>query len=387
MDIFRLKRFVPRLTTLVSSFLVCSLLLAALPAGLAFAGDCDGTVGDDDVTCSADPTVPDDVVGLDLGDDVYIQDAGVTSLIVDGDGLEDGTAATGNGGNDLITINGTVTLCVNGDNVTGNGGNDTITINGVVLCSVNGDGGATDNGGDDYIEINGLVTGAVSGDYTFGDGGDDIIVINGEVDDVTGDDTFGSGGDDLIIIEGTVNFDINGDFSSGAGGNDVVIIGTSAIVLGTIYGDDGRDTLIFQGISQADLDALALDPASGTLTIGANTYVWLDFESLRGFIEQLIASGVRVFFAGSSVIAAESDDGLGISVITEHGRVALIAYSALDGLDEGEAALRFQTSNSAGWYVTVANLGANPAHPDHDLMQVQIFNAAGSMVAQFTFSF
>ena len=125
------------------------LIIVSLPTGVALAGDCDGTPTDDSVTCSSDP-LADTVVGLGLGNDTYTQDAGVTSDSVSGDGLEDGTESVGNGGNDSITINGTVLLCVDGDNVDGDGGNDTIIINGEVDCEVSGDY-ATGNGGADKI--------------------------------------------------------------------------------------------------------------------------------------------------------------------------------------------------------------------------------------------
>ncbi len=430
------------------SLLLFILIFAlALPTGIAFAapGDCDDPIAglnNSTVTCSSDPINPDDIVGLDLGDDTYVQNAGVTTQIVDGDSLDDGTTATGNGGNDHITIHGEVLLCVNGDNVDGDGGDDTIIISstGIVGCSVAGDD--ADNGGDDTITIDGEVTGDIYGDYVDNNGGDDTITINGLVDIVFGDFTStGTGGNDIIIVG--VNGDvlqIYGDQSGGLGGNDtitiygyvdsavegedgvdtitvastgdvgdlyggngddliyiygyvdsdvdgeddddIVLIGIGSEVGGIIYGGSGADTLQLAGITQADLDALGLDPSAGSITIDGMTYFFQDFESLVGLL-QLISAGARHMYANGSVFALA--DETGISIFADHGRVAFIDYAVIDAMDTG-AMLSLSTPNSAGWYATVTDLGVNGAHTGNTLFQVNVYSAGGTLVGQFNFA-
>lgn len=373
-----------------TNFVVRALvLIAVLAASLAQAapafaapGDCDDpTAGihNSTVVCAIDPFTPDAVVGLDLGDDTYTQNSGVTTDSVSGDGLDDGTEATGNGGNDSITINGTVDFCVDGDNVDGDGGNDTIVINGHVVCVVSGDY-ADGDGGNDRIIVNGTVDSDVVGDDAGGDGGDDSITINGHVGgDVYGDEASGDGGSDTIVINGTVDGDVYGD-DLGVGGDDHLIIGEDAEIDGTIYGDDGYDILEFRAIRQSVLDGL--DPASGSITIGGITYFWQDFEQLIGYLEQL---GFRALFSRNGIIAVDVFDG--IKVYNGDSLVAFVAFSALKDLQPGAAGLVLQSAaHSEGWYVVVENLGTTDAHTGNHQFQVSIFNVAGGLAGQFTFS-
>lgn len=415
--------------------LIASILLAAMPVGIAFAGDCDdGTPGDDSgpdaIQCIADPVVPDAVIGLGLGDDTFTQDAGVFTDAVFGDSLEDGDLNTGdggnddinvdgfsggvvgdftdgNGGNDTITINGNVSS-VHGDLVTGNGGNDTIAVNGLVDEVIGdlavGDGGddtiiingivndvvgddVLGNGGNDTIIINGTVS-AVVGDDAVGNGGDDLIIINGTVtNNVTGDCADLDGGDDTIIINGTVGGDVLGDCVAGAGGNDTVTLGENAIVVGIIDGEGGTDALEFEALTQAQLDAMGLDPAGGNITIGGNTYTWLNFESLIGLLielaEELAERGLRIFFSSAKLLAVEAESHAGINIFAEHGRVAYIPFDSLDSIPA--SGQTYQTPNSAGWHVTVFDLGADPVYKGHRLYQVNIYTSAGALAGQFTF--
>jgi hypothetical protein len=367
----------------VFSVLLTTLLTAATPA---LAGDCDGTAGPDPlITCAANPTTPDALVGLGLGDDTYVQDAGVTSENVYGDALEDGIVSTGNGGDDTLTINGDVdagggsVAQVLGDGVTGNGGDDTIIVNGFVDHAVLGDG-AGGNGGDDTIVINGDVNGNVLGDQAGGDGGDDVIVINGIVVGVFGDSAGGTDGNDYIEVNGEVTAFLRGD-----GGNDTVNLGDNAIVGAVMDGGAGTDTLSFDAISQSDLDALGLDPAGGSITINGETYNWLNFEQLLGLLAELIEQGVirlRVFYETETLRAVETSGG--INIFAEPGRIAFVSFDSLNGLSSGESA-SFNTANSAGWYVTVTNLGSAPDNPGHSLFQVLIYSPGG-LAGQFTFA-
>lgn len=420
------------LIRLLSAVLLCSLLLAAVPADVAVAA-CDDSVvtpGNDTVLCDVDPPVGEEVLGLDLGDDSYTQNAGVTTDVVAGDLLPDGSFNIGDGGNDTIIIHGdvldflagdgtdgdggddTITITstgsadfVYGDAVDEDGGNDTIVIGGDVFVVLGDDAGGNggndyifidstgsafgvagddvdDDGGGDVIIINGVAL-VVIGDSAGGDGGDDIIVINGIVEDVIGDDVGGTGGNDTIYVYGTVIFDVCGDCAA-VDGDDTVVLGANAEVGGDIDGQGGFDTLVFEALRQSELDALGLDPAGDTLTINGHTYDWFNFESLIGLLAELAERGLRVFFASDSLLAVESDDHLGISVFAEHGRIAFISFANADGLGVGETAT-YATPNAAGWYVIVTNLGASADHPGHSLYQVNIYNAAGGSAGQFTF--
>jgi hypothetical protein len=94
---------------------------------------------------------------------------------------------------------------------------------------------------------------------------------------------------------------------------------------------------------------------------------------------------LHVYFASDALLAIASEDGAGISVFAEHGRIAFISFANIAALAQGESA-SYSTPNSAGWYVTVTNLGADPDRADHTLYQVTIFSAGGASAGQFTFS-
>lgn len=82
--------------------IVCTASFLTVTPAYALPGDCDGTITDDDIICAGDPVNPDTEVGLDSGDDIYVQNSGVTSLSVSGDAEPDGSRNTGNGGDDLL---------------------------------------------------------------------------------------------------------------------------------------------------------------------------------------------------------------------------------------------------------------------------------------------
>ena len=252
------------------------------------AGDCDGTTGNDNITCAVNPTNPDANVGLEEGNDTFTLNSGVTASTVKGDSLIDGNPGNADGGNDTITINGTVTENVYGDYSNANGGNDTITINGDVFQDVHGDA-ITGNGGDDKITINGSAS-DVYGDSASGDGGDDKITINGSASNVYGDFVGGEGGNDIITINGTVNGNVYGDnpWAGVSDGDDTVIIGSGATVAGTIDGNGGTDILKFTFLHQSDL--AGKDPAGDNLTHNGQTYTWLNFEQLLSILAKAITS-------------------------------------------------------------------------------------------------
>ena len=461
----------------VISALLVTVLVAALPSGFAYAGNCDdGTNAPEVITCIADPVIPDDDIGLGLGDDTFTDVAGVTIDSVSGDSLDDGSSNTGDGGNDDITINGDVNTvdgdtttedggndsitingkagCVSGDFVDGNGGNDTITINGDVSCSVSGDdasgkggddeiivnntgtvgdiyGDYAATGGDDKITIDGqafsvvgdevfigdggndtiIVNGesffvvgdsayngdgaadtiyingivfAVMGDGASGNGGNDLIIINGSVlDNVSGDAVDADGGNDTIVISGHVDGDILGDDALGMGGNDTVTLNAGAIVGGLINGEGGFDSLQFGFLTPSQLAAYGLNPAGGSLTYGGTTYTWKNFEQLIGLLAEIAEeTGWRILYKSGDLVAVDKLDG--IAVFAEHGRIAFISFTSLEDLAIG-ASQNYTTPNSAGWYVTVTNLGVNPDNPINDLFQVDIYSADGGLQASFTF--
>lgn len=369
----------PIFPCIFSVSLILSLCLSAFGTVPAFAGQCDGTAGDDVVVCSADPIVPDAEVGLDMGDDTYTQDPLVVSDSVQGDALANGSANTGDGGDDTITIDGLV-FVVTGDSTDGNGGDDTIVINGIVLDVLGDD--VTGNGGDDLIIINGEVVFDVTGDCaSTGDGGDDTIVVNGIVDgNVEGDCVGGNGGNDTIMINGTVGGDVLGDVAVGAGGNDTVILGAGADVAGLIDGEDGSDVLQFTFLSQ---DALTgLDPAGGSLTYNGHTYTWANFEQLVGLLEEL---GVRFFYRSHGLAALALEDG--VKVVNANGPIAFIHYSELSNLVAGGAGQMFQGVHAQGWYIVIHNLGAYEGHAGQNLYSVQIYNATGGLMGEFDFGY
>jgi hypothetical protein len=410
-------------------FLIGALFAAAWIAAVAAPGDCDGTSGDDTITCTVDPANPDTTVGLDSGNDTYVQEVNVDSSAVGGDTLPDGNTGTANG-DDNITIDG-VTAIVGGDGGIGDNGNDTITINGQA-GNVIGDfnTGASDIGGDDIITVaaGGSVTGTVYGDLTLvggddeiqvdgsvgatvvGDsggvsGGDDVIIINGSTGgSVIGDNVSGQGGDDTIVVNGSVGGDVVGDNADlgGAdtiivsglvlgdiyadvattGGDDYVYLADTAQVFGTIEGEGGFDTLEFESVPQSVLDGL--NPAAGTIAIGLNTYTWTGFEQLLGFLEEMAEElGLRVLMRTEDLVVVADDTG--ISVFAPHGRIAFISYSAALDLGVGEMQ-SFATGKAAGWSVTVFNLGKNQLNPSNDLFQVSIWNSTGGYMGQFNFS-
>lgn len=361
-----------RLLIVLTGLFAC--LVFASPA---YAGQCDGTVGPDVVTCAANPTVPDGEVGLDSGDDTYVQNQGVTSAVVSGDSLDDGTQNPGNGGDDHITINGIVGLHVDGDTVNGDGGNDTIVINGEIQSEVTGDF-ANGNGGDDHITINGTVASDVVGDTVGLVGGNDTIIINGYVGgDVVGDEST-DGGNDSITINGTVAGDVLGDDASGIGGNDTVSLGANANVGGTIDGEGGFDSLVFKFLRQSQVDSLGLNSAAGSLTYNGHTFTWLNFEALYGALSERL----RLLFLGDELAAFDALDG--VRVFHRDRLIAFISYAALANLDPG-IVRQFQAVNSGGWYVTVSRVGSVSDQPKETYLTT-IYSPAGVASAQFTFS-
>ncbi|MEE9412485.1 MAG: hypothetical protein V3V22_05470 [Methylococcales bacterium] len=158
-----------------------------------------------------------------------------------------GDSTEGQGGNDIIHLEGTANQ-VQGDDSYGSAGNDNIVIqpNGQVLTGanlpgdVNGDA-AHLGGGNDNLFIRGYVQGSVTGDATNGNGGRDSILISGTVDgNVVGDASF----------PGTTP--IGGDLPGGSGGNDSIMLFAIGHVKGAVTGDTvvtngGRDRIVILG--------------------------------------------------------------------------------------------------------------------------------------------
>lgn len=299
------------------------------------AAGCDGTTGPDTINCTTNPTNPDQIDG-DLGDDNITQGAGVTTSYIDADGQPGvaDTAGVGNGGNDTIVNNGTITVSISGDFVTGLPGNDNITNNGStgdILGDETYDTAAKN--GDDVITNNGTVTGTLRGDGNAtinlegGSGGNDTVVNNGTIGkDIVGDSAAtGNGGNDTITNNGTVSGTIYGDMTTAGNGgsdnitnngtvngnidagegNDTVTIGNGATVGGTINGGAGTDTLQFQFNDPTEGAAAAttlagMSPAGGTVTFGGRTYTWTNFEQLKALFTAAAAAGQPVTVSVSS---------------------------------------------------------------------------------------
>jgi len=136
----------------------------------------------------------------------------------------------------------------------------------------------------------------IIGDSYIGNGsGNDTIINYGVVMNIYGDsfDRAGSGNDTIIN-----NGSVSGDIIAG-GGNDYIVIRGS--VGGLIDGGDGIDILDFglagcAGVLQGDIIGEVIasadeNPAGGTITIGANTYTWANFEELLAIVEIFFCDG------------------------------------------------------------------------------------------------
>lgn len=290
---------------LLTAITLVTVLAAAVPSHVAYAGDCDGTPGNDlpQLICAVDPTVPDANIGLGLGKDNLVVSSGVTADLASGDSLEDGTWNTGDGGNDSLIIHGDV-YDVQGDTTVGNGGDDFILITGDSYA-VRGDY-VDGNGGNDKIVVSGTgnVSGVLTGDDASGDGGDDEIVveaggyaaevlgdfaqtggtdsitINGTAGNVFGDGVLGNGGSDKIIINGTVTGTVTGDAAENGADDYILISGTvSGDVVGdginSVAGDGGNDSIVIKGTVAGNVLGDDAPGAGGddTVTLGFDASV------------------------------------------------------------------------------------------------------------------
>lgn len=332
----------------IQLLLLVGLLLAVPRTGLAAPGQCDGTPDGETYTCATSPTTPDANVEADKGSDSVTIASGVVVNDVRGDGVPGGldTAlgyAIGNGGDDVIVLNGIVSgqFNISGDYVIGNGGNDNITVNGPVddvfgdnaagsggsdtitltalanVFTVSGDY-TTGGGANDTITNNGLVRGGIAGDTIFGTGaaGSDTITntLTGVAAIIVGDGITGTGaaGGDNIVNAGTVVTDIYGDYvvlpgssvPSGLGAGDTIT--NRGLVGGAIYAEGGDDTVNLQNGTNGGSDNLLFidggtgtdtlnfeltltavtnaygTPTSGVATLNGITYQWANFESVNG---------------------------------------------------------------------------------------------------------
>lgn len=302
------------------------------------------TSGDDVITCSGTSVTINGGGGNDdITNNGAITNmrggSGDDTLTNDGGGVVF-TTMSGGGGNDTIINNDTVfgtieggggndTIIINGDGVVfdviyGNNGNDTIINNNIATCILggNGDDTITNDGtllclidgedGDDIITNNGTVE-----DDVLGGGGDDTMTNNGTIegafrgnggnDAMTNSGTVmgnmnGRNGDDTVINYGTVERNLRG-----GDGNDDVQQMPGSVVLGNIEGGDGDDIITLYGglvggvidggndndtlrfaqvvADCAEYEALnasfsTWNPATGSVTINAFFYSWLNFETL-----------------------------------------------------------------------------------------------------------
>jgi hypothetical protein len=297
-----------------SSAFLMGILLAG---GMLVQAQCpDGTTGDDVLVCSSNPSG--DVEG-DVGDDSITVNTGVQAGDIEGDGAvpvnpgED-NGGSGDGGDDIIVNQGDVDL-IFGDYVGGNGGDDTITNDGDAVLIVGDFAGGAD--GNDTITNTGTV-GNIFGDDNFGnDGGNDTITNTGTAGTIygnEGDDTItnegtaesleGDAGADQIFNSGTVNLGI-----SAGTGDDSVTIDIGVSVGDTIDGGADTDTLTFRVQTQVDYDALVAAlagqlPAAGSITVGGQTYTWMNFEELRAILVNVVVPAVR-----STLLRAKFSDG------------------------------------------------------------------------------
>jgi hypothetical protein len=328
--------------------LMMSILLAG--AMLAQAQCPDGTTGDDVLVCSSNPGG--DVEG-DLGNDSITVNTGVQAGDIEGDGAVpvnpgDDNGGGGNGGDDVIVNQGDVDL-IFGDYVGGDGGDDTITNDGDAVLIVGDFAGGAD--GNDTITNNGTV-GNIYGDDNFGnDGGDDTITNTGTAgiiygnegndtisNDGTADSLEGDSGDDQILNAGTVNMGINAGT-----GDDTVTIELGSTVVNTIDGGADTDTLTFRVQTQVDYDALVAAlagqlPAAGSITVGGQTYTWVNFEELRAILVNVVVPAVRSTLLQASFTDGRInhfDTGAPVAIYCTEGNVLVLD---IDGNSQGTLA-------------------------------------------------
>jgi hypothetical protein len=323
-----------RLFNLLASVTLLAGLVLTVPTASALADCPDGDTGNNTINCDVSPTPGtdngDNQVDADLGNDSVTVGSDATVAWVDGDGAATDVSdpaddrAVGNGGDDTITINGTVTTGVDGDYVEeGSGGNDTIIVNGTVDDVVAGDDviSTTDdghdfNGGNDTIVVNssgsvGYIAGDgnsyqdEAGEEVFNDGNDSILV-NGSVDgSVAGDgdytdtgcfaecEVLASSGDDQITVGTT------GETGPVLGDGSTFYIGCLGLCGTTAYGGD--DTITVDGVAFGDKGNAAVEgdglyaSAECEAECGVTIYGGNDTITLNGYADDVAGDGLTAF--------------------------------------------------------------------------------------------
>ncbi|PJG85830.1 autotransporter outer membrane beta-barrel domain-containing protein, partial [Conservatibacter flavescens] len=138
---------------------------------------------------------------------------------------------------------------------------------------------------------------------------DDTITIeaDGEVAKVEG-----AGGADTIIIRGKVNGDVYGgnagvDNSAAKDGNDSILIEGSAVVSGTVFGQQGDDSITWTGDSA--INGIDGGDGSDTATVSSSKYDGTqlldggdDAEIADDMIDTLNLNGIKVSANGDKII-------------------------------------------------------------------------------------
>ncbi len=174
----------------------------------------------------------------------------------------DNYGVNSSGGGNTITNSGTVKGDVYGslnEGPASSGGSNTITNSGSIWGTLYGSANTAEgsSGGGNTITNSGTVSGDLHGSYNLGDGtsgGSNTITNSGTVaGNIYGSFNAGvnsSGGGNTITNSGTVNGCIYGSLNQGAGssatGNTITNSGT---IKGSIYAGAGDDTVIIQGAS------------------------------------------------------------------------------------------------------------------------------------------
>jgi outer membrane autotransporter protein len=240
------------------------------------------TTGNDVIIC-------DPIAGLGdgwIGDDHITIISGSASLV-----------QGGNGNDTLIMNGGTIT-----DYFSGGDDNDTMTVNGGAPISVQGDKG------DDTIILLGGRTREVQGDnfdstqlYGPWIGGNDTIILNGTVVDtyIVGE----SGNDTIWLLSGSVGTDVHGDgggadpiYNEPPGpGNDTIIL-NGATVVGTIFGDQGDDTIQLLSGSSA---AVSGGDGNDAITLNGATIAGAISGDAGNDVIQLLSGSAAVVLGGA----------------------------------------------------------------------------------------
>ena len=341
--------------------------------------------GDDNDTLNLTGGTVTDTVDAGNGNDIVNLNGTIVTNSVDGQDGEDilniisGSANVVSGGddNDLFTMTGgTIENARGGDGVdtfsltggtinvgvTGDGGNDVITLDGAdVNFSIRGDAG------DDEINI---ISGTVDGSVSLGADNDVFTMTGGDIN-VT---VFGNDGDDEInLVDGNIDANIRG----GDGEDQINLTGGTVGI--NVRGEGDNDTIILNGstidgeiLGEAGSDIMTLISGSADTIEGGDGD---DEITLRGAtIEDSINAGdgddELVWSSGTVVSTINAGDGADTLLLTAS------EYDGSQVLDGGD-----DVSLGDGWTDTLTLQGISLALTGANISNWENFTVDGGEVS------